>query len=210
MCAKLQLSQFVCEIHFQIYDLKMGPSEGGGRASTKLLFYKYETIHFCSKDEFVFLWQYWAVCALFFRSIYLQLNLYFYGNMGLFVLSHLCAFPFRAPPPLHSLSGLWPSLLLHGSAQQCIVLHNMVLYSLFGLWLLFQGIVWYCMVLHGIAWHCMALCGIVTPCPAYGLPCPLNKPQNPTQMHPLYSLHLHISLFKVQITTRRANPLHLL
>ena len=81
---------------------------------------------------------------------------------------------------------------------------------------------WYCTpclaygssskALYGIGWHCMAVavCGIVTPCPAYGLPCPLNKPQNPTQMHPLYSLHLHISLFKVQITTRRANPLHLL
>ena len=99
----------------------------------------------------------------------------------------------------------WYCMVFHGIAWYCMVLHSIAWYCI-----ALHGIVWHCMVLHGIAWHCMALCGIVTPCPAYGLPCPLNKPQNPTQMHPLYSLHQHISLFRVQITTRRANPLHLL
>ena len=184
MCAKLQLSQFVCEIHFQIYDLKMGPSEGGWRVSTKLLFYKYETIHFCSKVEFIFLWKYGAVRAI----------------------SPLCiSFQSSSTPALPVRPMALPAI-----AWQCVVVHCIAQYGIvLPVWPM-APLPRHCMVLHGIAWHCMALCGIVTPCPAYGLPCPLNKPQNPTQMHPLYSLHQHISLFRVQITTRRANPLHLL
>ena len=116
--------------------------------------------------------------------LYLCLHYHMYGNIGLFVLSHFHAFPFRALPPLHPCPVFCLACPLNKPQTPLSCTPYIVRISLLRLWYSSNYKIQNTKHTHKTQ---------NTTYKSTNIKHKLQKYKPHSQMHPLYSLHRHIS-----------------